>query len=389
MEIKHKSFDNSFNTKQHINKFFNNWVIHDSIDSKSGPSNWQVENDCRVTQHSSIYSESGIATTLLYTHNLSNIYSSIVFTTNNFGNIPFLFKYIDSNNFVALEFMRTTLDSGQIKIYSSIAGKKADVEVLACEKMLSVFPKCFGYEISKENKVEIYSYNKGYLVLVNDMVIFNKSHDDDNGINNMFFETEGAKFGIALSGQNSFAIKDLSLKDLSIEDYIKLTKLQSRTNIAPSVNSTKSISISSTLQEPDNLARQQVLKYNPLTNSFEEDNITLNNNTITEAKDNNNINVSTIAHDKSAISDTTSNINKGNNPQINILEMCLKFEKETYICNYLNNLFESGKTSIKEDENKITELIKTNCLSTMKNPEICNKIITKLTPVIFHLILDN
>jgi hypothetical protein len=161
--------------------------------------------------------------------------------------------------------------------------------------------------------------------------------------------------------QNIIKDKDSEILKLK-DDYIKLTKLQGATNTnTPKIAVDTKVETSSSSKPP-----QPIVKYNQKTNSFEEVN-------------------------KPLESPTTQTGNPGPNTQaINMYDICLKFEKEKYICTYINNVFINNKLDItKDSEDKITEVIKTNCIGKMKNNDLCAKIIEKINPVSYFIKIVN
>ncbi len=87
-------------------------------------------------------------------------------------------------------------------------------------------------------------------------------------------------------------------------------------------------------------------------------------------------------------------ISKENDEKLKLLEYkkfindkCLLSEKEKYVCNYISNVISKHKIEIKEGKTQeIANVIKENCMLTMKNSSLCNQIIIKIEPVILYLI---
>ena len=63
-------------------------------------------------------------------------------------------------------------------------------------------------------------------------------------------------------------------------------------------------------------------------------------------------------------------------------DKCLLSEKEKYVCNYVSNIISKHKIDIKVGKTQdIANVIKENCMHTMKNPSLCNQILLKIEPV--------
>jgi hypothetical protein len=238
-----------------------------------------------------------------------------------------LFKYIDSNNYIGIELKRNSTDTGSIRLYKSISGVRTDIEILPCDRNVSFLPKCFGYEVNINTTIEIFNYNPGIVILYNGVVIYNIPVLEDI----VFKQT--TKSGIGLNGLNSFQIKELMIKELGIEDYIKFTHLN------PVENTKAKPMVVEDTPPPKNI------KYNPKTNTFDD----------------------IISH----------KVNETSNP-----DKCSAFEKEErYMCNYIIKAT-NGVIDIKtETEERVAEIVKSNCLSTMKNESTCAQVVDKINPV--------
>jgi hypothetical protein len=347
--------------KENIKDFYIDWLIYDSLDSLSGPSNWQVDSDI-VIQTSPIYSATGIATTILYSHTMSNKYIKATHLANTFGTISLLFKYLNGMNYLALELSRTSMEEGSIKLYKVLSGGRTDIEELTCEKMLSIMPKCFGYEVNIDNNIEIINYNPGYVVLLNGFMIYNISTSDD-------IFNHASRFAIAISNQNNFKLKDILLRELAIEDYIKFTQFQKET-----VNQVNQ----PVLSKPVDIIKSEPkqLKYNSSTNSFDE---------VFEPSP------KSIQPSASTLSTKPPELaqfkqpNQSNQPvAAKQIDKCTRFDKEDkYICNYINKVLSENNVSINDNEDRIKEIIKSNCIISMKNEGLCKQVLDKISPVNF------
>jgi len=63
-------------------------------------------------------------------------------------------------------------------------------------------------------------------------------------------------------------------------------------------------------------------------------------------------------------------------------EKCLLSEKEKYVCTYISNIISKHRIDIKVGKTEvIANVIKDNCMHTMKNTSLCDQIIIKIEPV--------
>jgi hypothetical protein len=344
--------------------FFNDFIIIDSLDSKNGPSNWDIKeedsssfgsNKISLIQTSPINSDKfESASSLILRNSLPqvNLHFTISFMSLSNGSIQINFKYKNYQNFLAVQLNRIDDDRGSIKLMENINGNYSIIEELTCEKMLSVIDKCNGYSSKKTNEIEIITIGSKVEVFMNKMQIFNSDVKED-----MY---TGAKFSLSINNMQNLIIDNLMIGALNEEARIKNQKGVKSMAIV----STSNIKIQNeALKNVGEKSIKTELKYNPEKNKFE---------TISKPSED---------------SKTESNQKEDYNPskiltKAFLKEKCQKFEKEEYICNYITNVIINHKINIETNsEIEIVNIIKSNCQSTMKNNLLCEQIINKLEPV--------
>jgi hypothetical protein len=390
-----KLYDYEF-TSQSRNFFFD-WLVIDSIDSKNGPSNWVLkkldsnkkeskETDTSILiQTSSIYvnnqitqSSIEIASSILLknSNQKQNLYTSVKFNSKSYGSIQINFRYVDYNNFLALQLIRKSSDSGSIKLLKKLNGKISEIEDLPCDRMLSVMKKCFGYNTDEEeNLVEIFNYEKSIQVLFNKNMIFNVKEQEIN-------KFKKSKFSISINNQPELQIKDIVYREMNSDEIlafkegsakIKTNKLGDFKNRNMNkINENQNIN--KIIKSNNNSFIKKVKKYNPYTNNFEE--------------------VEDKGHGlNKKISSRIPISNRGINSETPLAlmnkfrknyvkEKCLKYEKEEYVCNYISNVITKNSVDIHSSTSEeISSLIRNDCITTMKNKLICEQILIKLDPV--------
>jgi hypothetical protein len=346
--------------KTQTETFFDDWLIIDSLVSKNGPSDWNVKfkdpNEFFIVQNSAIFTNNQVleskiesASTLVFKNGQTfpNLYSKFSFISKTYGSVNINFRYKDYQNFVTLKMQRNSADTGSIELVEMIQGKTYLISQLTCDKMLTIFKRCYGYNTFEENdinEVEIFHLEEELklVVKINGKIIFK--------LKNIKFYNN---FSFSINNQIGLIIQDIQIRELTMEEVLKF-KYPFKNN---SDNEIERKYLSDQNDNRSLLRKNKILeklKYNPKTNSFEN-----------EQK-------STSLHDYPLAIKRKE-----------IKKQCLNFEKEEYICNYLSNVFTKNLVDISsssiEDLNKLISL---NCLETMKNKNVCDQILSKLTPVI-------
>ena len=207
----------------------------------NGPSNWhfnKIKNEKIILIQSSLITvnESNPSTSILFRNKIiqENIYMKFIFVSKVAGEIFINFKYLDNENFIQLKLQRLNENKGKIILILNKFGIINNIAELDCDKMISFLNKCTGFEIEKENKIEIYNFNKKYVILFNDMIIFNhdlndilskekssklnknKKYTENNS--NYLNDWVNARISIGMNNQKNFEIYELQIKNLNFDD---------------------------------------------------------------------------------------------------------------------------------------------------------------------------
>lgn len=389
--------------------FFSDWLVIDSIDSKNGPSNWALnkiysnrkdseqskeskQTDYIILKHtSSIYVNNQItqspvemaSSILLKNSNYKqNLYTSLKFNSKSYGSIQINFRYIDYNNFMALQLIRKSSDSGSIKLIKKLNGKFSQIEDLPCDKMLSVLKKCYGYNTEEdENLLEIFNYEKNIHVIFNKKIIFTSNVTEET--RNKFLKS---KFSISINNQPELQIKDIVFREMSSGEILNFKEDSPNLNLEKIYNLKNRnlsrideiVKIKEKLKSNNNQTKfiKKVRRYNPMTNNFEEVEETSSNQDF-----NKKINTGISSQYQGINSETPlALMNKFRKNYVK--EKCLKYEKEEYVCNYISNVITKNSVDVHSSTSeKISLLIRNDCIKTMKNKLICEQILIKLDPV--------
>jgi hypothetical protein len=348
--------------KTQTETFFDDWLIIDSLVSKNGPSDWNVKfkdpNGFFIVQNSAIFTNNQVleskiesASTLVFKNGQTfpNLYSKFSFISKTYGSVNISFRYKDYQNFVTLKMQRNSADRGSIELVEMIQGKTNLIYQLTCDKMLTIFKRCFGYNTFEENdinEVEIFHLEEELklVIKINGKIIFK--------LKNIKFYNN---FSFSINNQIGLIIQDIQIRELTMEEVINF-KYPFKNNSDNEIER-KYLSDQNDINNISPLRKNKILekiKYNPKTNSFEN-----------EQK-------STSLHDYPLAIKRKEIKNK-----------CLNFEKEEYICNYLSNVFTKNLVDISSlSLEELNKLISLNCLETMRNENVCDQILSKLTPVI-------
>jgi hypothetical protein len=388
-------------------EFYSDWLIVDSLNSINGPSDWDIKlNDLNgrysIIQNSLItissngnnrdLKETLAPSSSLILKNFSlvhfhSFFSKIAFQTKSFGLLQINFKYRDYQNYISIKFERKSKEEGIIKLIQVKENHLTELENLPCDKMLTVLEKCYGYHTDeRENVIEILLYEKILKIKYNKYLIFHLPNFSENFDNH-------ENFSISINNQNSLIISDFILRELNSEEKIEMTnnklKVETHENTNSSfdkaanensgeksqTNDSNNSSQNKVNQQEDN--KKQNLKYNPVTNKFEVQIESLPSNT--EMQNESKKNLSVFEFDKEGFK-----------------QKCLKYEKEEYVCNYITKVISSNKINIKEiSVVELVKIIRSNCISMMKNDFVCDQIRNTLEPVsenyttfIFYLIIN-
>ena len=209
------------NNEYKLNKlFFDDWIIVDDIDSKDGPSNYvlkEEKGEVSISQISSIYTNSNLnlaSSIILKTYKYNNIYGNIVFSSSTSGIINIMFKYKDFNNYISLELKRNNNNEGEINVIKKYFGKMKIIKKLDCSEIMLFFKQCVGFHTNKLNNIEIFNMNKEIVIIFNSNVIFRVKDEDLLDFNLSYF-------ALAITNQNSITLKEILVKELNIEDFVK------------------------------------------------------------------------------------------------------------------------------------------------------------------------
>lgn len=345
--IHYSDTDNSiYELKKVENDFFIDFVVIDAFDSKNGPSNWNFDLETfKLTQTSSIFKNNDpIATSLLLDRRLPadfNIY--VDFASKSVGDISIQFKNGDTEDYSALIFSKSTIETGTIKLVQKLNGKLSTVEELSCDTMINILRKCSGYSHEANNIVEISRGDKSRIVIkYNKRVIFDTTVTK-------FGISQNSQISLSLNSQPTFVLHDLVIKNLNFNTKYEKETTGTIKEVIPIVKSNyKNESISKQKIGEPTAHSQAKLKYNPETNKFD-----------------------LVGVEPSKIKNESE-----------VDRICRKYEKDEYICNYLKNTIKEQHfdLSITKSED-IIKFIKISCMSKMKSIQLCSNILKKLLPV--------
>ncbi len=412
--------------------FFNDWIVVDDIESKDGPSNYLLKEDkgsFSIIQNSGIYTTNShnLASSLIMkAYEFNNIYANINFSTSTSGIINIMFKYKDFNNYISLELKRNN-NEGEIKLIKKNLGKIQIIKSFECSDILLFFKKCVGFETENANNLEIFNINKDILIMFNSNIIYRVKEEDISDFNPSFL-------AISITNQNNITFHKIMIKEMSIEDFLQYQgllqkghQIKHRTEIQEVKESKKKTPITKTTptHKKENTKTEKdlpsKLKYNPKTNKFEPDSQTNNlpilrknfanpTKSITQFKRMkpkplkiriNNKPKNFVIPKTSKFDDLLSspfpikNIpvieNKPKYTQDEVKKLCLTFDKQEYVCNYISSII--IKNNIDLEQSKVDTLnliIHQNCIQQMRNEIVCNHILLKLKPVklIVYLVAD-
>jgi len=384
-----------YDLQQRGEEFYSDWLIVDSLNSINGPSDWDIKlNDLNgrysIIQNSLISvssdgnskdsKETLVPSSSLIFKNFSflhfhSFYSKITFQTKSFGLLQFNFRYKDYQNYIAIKFERKSKEEGFIKLIQVKQNQLIELENLSCDKMLTVLEKCYGYHADeRENAIEMLLHEEILKVKYNKYLIFHLPNFSEN-----FDDHEN--FVMSINNQNSLIISDFILRELNSEEKFEMTNkdIKSKFDInknrnfssvkandqnsadnSQANNSDNSSQIKAN-QPEDN--KKQNLKYNPLTNKFE-------------------IQIESAPSNSDIQNESKKNLSVFEFNKDEFKQKCLKYEKEEYVCNYITKVISSNEINIKEiSVVELVKIIRSNCISMMKNEFLCDQIRNKLEPV--------
>ena len=340
-------------------------------------------------------------------------YTNFSFTSTTNGHINIFAKYYDYKNYISLEMYRTE-NEGYVKLKKNLNGKVVELKQVNCIdlKLVTGSGDCGGYSLDKKNLITIFTYTNNIVVLFNKVVII-KHIENDLEVEDEAEESEDstnnkakAKFGFGISGQNNFIVDKIEVKELGIKEFLKYQSLLMDGGMVKTVSlssssyvSGKKVESGKVKEKLSEVGRLEVkssrkneggnlnsgsnnrgvsktkLKYNKLTNKFEED------EELTKL-------TSQVPITKPISSNKTQTQNRANS--ISKIELYCKTKgNPDYVCKYLIKIIKSNNigldTQADIDTTKLQIMIKDSCISQMKNELICNQILEKLNPVILIL----
>jgi hypothetical protein len=405
--------------------FFNDWIVVDDIESKDGPSNYLLKEDkglYSIVQNSGIYTTNShnLASSIIMKANeFNNIYSNIIFSTSTSGIINIMFKYKDFNNYIALELKRNN-NEGEIKLIKKYLGKVQIVKSFECSDILLFFKKCVGFETENANNLEIFNINKDILIMFNSNIIYRGKEEDISDFNPSFL-------AISITNQNNITFQKIMIKEMSIEDFLQYQGLiqkghqvKHRTEIQAVQEKRSNIpDIHVTHKDIEEIKKTEKgtpsrLKYNPKTNKFEpvsesnppplmKKDFAITSKSLPQYKRMkpkplkiriNNKPKSFIIPKTSKLDDLLSspfpikNIpvieNKPKYTQEEVKRLCLSFDKQEYVCNYISSIIIKNNIDLEKSKvDTLNHIIHQNCIQQMRNEIVCNHILLKLKPVNF------
>ena len=410
------------NNEYKLNKlFFDDWIIVDDIDSKDGPSNYvlkEEKGEVLISQISSIYTNSNLnlaSSIILKTYKYNNIYGNIVFSSSTSGIINIMFKYKDFNNYISLELKRNNNNEGEINVIKKYFGKMKIIKKLDCSEIMLFFKQCVGFHTNKLNNIEIFNMNKEIVIIFNSNVIFRVKDEDLLDFNLSYF-------ALAITNQNSITLKEILVKELNIEDFVKYQSIlhnQPNKLDKKQDNETKEIKKKTNTKETK---KEQIvvnkLKYNPVSNKFEPDNpiiqaeikktesnsegkpileqqkpvkknvkpikITFNKKIIPNKHNIDDLISSPFPVKNTELKKIVKEVYKEKikYSQDQLKQTCLNYDKQEYVCNYISQIIVKNDIDLNHSSvDSLNNIIHKNCIQQMHNEIICNQILLKLKPV--------